>query len=74
MILNLPDSRVKSIQKVKSKYKIFLLSNTNSIHIAEFKRKIGDLKYYKFYNLFEKIYYSHEIGTENLIKKLSKSF
>ena len=62
MILNLPDSRVKSIQKVKSKYKIFLLSNTNSIHIAEFKRKIGDLKYYKFYNLFEKIYYSHEIG------------
>ena len=62
MILNLPDSRVKSIQKVKLKFKIFLLSNTNSIHIAEFKRKIGDLEYYKFYNLFEKIYYSHEIG------------
>ena len=62
MILNLPDSRVKSIQKVKPKFKIFLLSNTNSIHIAEFKRKIGDLEYYKFYNLFEKIYYSHEIG------------
>ncbi|MAB95066.1 MAG: haloacid dehalogenase [Flavobacteriales bacterium] len=62
MILNLPDSRIKSIQKVKPKFKIFLLSNTNSIHINEFKRKIGDLEYYKFYNLFEKIYYSHEIG------------
>lgn len=62
MILNLPDSRVKSIQKIKPKFKIFLLSNTNSIHIDEFKRKIGDLEYYKFYNLFEKIYYSHEIG------------
>ena len=62
MILNLPDSRIKSIQKVKAKCKIFLLSNTNSIHISEFKRKIGDLKYHKFYNLFEKIYYSYEIG------------
>ena len=69
MILNLPDSRVKSIQKVKPKFKIFLLSNTNSIHIAEFKRKIGDLEYYKFYNLFEKIYYSHEIGHRKPNKK-----
>ena len=62
MILDLPESRIKLIKKIKHDYSIFLLSNTNSIHIAEFKRKIGDKRYNEFYNLFNKVYYSHKIG------------
>lgn len=62
MILDLPESRIKLIKKIKHDYPIFLLSNTNSIHIAEFKKKIGDKRYNEFYNLFNKVYYSHKIG------------
>ena len=42
-------------------YSIFLLSNTNVIHISEFKKKIGSKRYKEFYNLFDKVYYSYKI-------------
>ena len=38
------------------------MSNTNSIHINEFRKQIGETKYLEFYNLFKKVYYSYEIG------------
>ena len=62
MLLDLPNNRLNVLKSLKNKYKIFLLSNTNSIHISEFVKKIGIKKYQYFTNLFEKIYYSHEIG------------
>ena len=62
MLLNLPENRIKLLKKLRQDYTIFLLSNTNAIHISEFKRILGDKKYREFYNLFQKIYYSHKIG------------
>ncbi len=62
MLLNLPKQRVDFLKRIRKKYPIFLLSNTNAIHIAEFKKKLGSTHYNKFYNLFEKVYYSHKIG------------
>ena len=62
MLLNLPQKRIELIKKIRKKFSIYLLSNTNAIHIAEFKRKIGADRYHEFYNLFDKVYYSHEIG------------
>ena len=62
MLLNLPENRIYLLKKLKSEYNIYLLSNTNSIHITAFKKRLGKEKYLEFYNLFDKVYYSHKIG------------
>jgi HAD superfamily hydrolase (TIGR01509 family) len=62
LILDLPQKRISLINNLKSNFSIYLLSNTNVIHINEIKKKIGVKKYNSFYNLFNKVYYSHEIG------------
>lgn len=62
MILNLPRKRINLLKKLKKYYNLYLLSNTNSIHIENFKDKLGINKYLEFYNLFNKVYYSHKIG------------
>ena len=62
MLLDLPKHRVSLLKDLNKKYDIYLLSNTNSIHISEFKNIMGYEKYEVFYRLFKKVYYSHEIG------------
>jgi len=62
LLLDLPQNRINLLKRIRKKYDIFLLSNTNSIHINEFRKQIGETKYLKFYNLFKKVYYSYEIG------------
>jgi len=62
MLLDLPKHRVSLLKDLNKKYDIYLLSNTNSIHITELKNIMGYEKYEVFYNLFKKVYYSHEIG------------
>ena len=62
MLLDLPQKRLEYIKKLKNTYKIFLLSNTNEIHINAFKRNLGNTKWGEFKSLFDKMYLSHEIG------------
>ncbi len=69
MLLDLPKERIELLKKLKQDFPIYLLSNTNSIHISEFRKKIGETKYQEFYNLFDKVYYSHEIGFRKPNKK-----
>ena len=69
-----PSTKKSHLLKKLLKYNIFLLSNTNSIHISEFKNQIGENRYIDFYNSFNKVYYSHEIGLENLTKNLFKLY
>ena len=63
MLLEIPIEKLKFIYGLKKDYKIFLLSNTNEIHIKKFKE---DLKknnmLEQFYNCFDKIYYSSRMG------------
>jgi HAD superfamily hydrolase (TIGR01509 family) len=62
MILDMPKERVDFLHNLKTKYNLFLLSNTNSIHQ---KKYLDDFKEdYKtsFNKIFNKAYYSHEIG------------
>jgi len=63
MLLDLPASRIDLLKKLKKKYRLFLLSNTNEIHIKCF-RKIIDSFYGEniFDAIFENQYYSSEIG------------
>lgn len=57
-----PES-VAVLPQLREKYKLYLLSNTNEIHLKEFQRryelwKPGEL----FDDLFDAAYYSHRIG------------
>lgn len=63
MLLDLPKYRFDFINKINKKYNIYLLSNTNSIHIAGFKKIIDkNIGYNNFVNSFKKVYLSSEIG------------
>ncbi len=60
MLLDLPIKRLNLIKELSQNKRVFLLSNTNSIHIRAFNQ-ILELEYGvdQFEKLFEKIYYSH---------------
>jgi putative hydrolase of the HAD superfamily len=62
MILDIPENRIDFIKSLKESYNLFLLSNTNSIHQIKYLNDFEDKYKYSFNNLFQKVYYSHEIG------------
>ena len=61
-ITDFPLYRLEFLQKLKENYRLFLLSNTDPIHIEKFEDEAGASFYSDFYQCFEKIYFSHEIG------------
>jgi len=63
MLLDLPVQRINLLKELKKKYRLFLLSNTNEIHIKCF-RKIIESSYGEniFDSIFEHQYYSSDIG------------
>ena len=62
MILDMPRERIDILLNLKKKHNIFLLSNTNSIHQKKFLSEVNEANNFSFNNLFEKAYYSHEVG------------
>ncbi|MFM9824700.1 HAD family hydrolase [Flavobacterium sp.] len=62
VLLDFPLKRLEFLQKLSKKYKLFLLSNTDSIHIETFERENGISFYSDFYQCFEKIYFSFEMA------------
>ena len=62
MILDIPAGRIKYLTELKTNYKIFLLSNTNEIHRIKFHHEFKAEFGYSFYDLFERNFYSHEMG------------
>jgi HAD superfamily hydrolase (TIGR01509 family) len=62
MLLDLPEERVQLIKKLKNNHPIYLLSNTNAIHIDAIKKQLGERKWLAFCKLFDKMYLSHELG------------
>ena len=61
MLLDIPVERIHLLNKIKSKYKLYLLSNTNEIHIKEIKKRIGNKNWIQFVNLFNNVYLSYEV-------------
>lgn len=57
-----PLYRLEFLQMISSKYKLFLLSNTDHTHIEKFEHKEGQTFARDFYSCFEKVYFSYEIG------------
>jgi putative hydrolase of the HAD superfamily len=62
VLLDFPLYRLEFLQMLSKKYRLFLLSNTDSIHIETFEQKTGITFYSDFYHCFEKVYFSFEIG------------
>lgn len=63
MLLDLPEFRFDILAKLQQQFDLFLLSNTNVIHISEVYAYLN-LTYpsYNFNSYFKQIYLSHEIG------------
>ena len=57
-----PLYRLEFLQMISSKYRLFLLSNTDHTHIEKFEHNEGQTFARDFYSCFEKVYFSYEIG------------
>jgi putative hydrolase of the HAD superfamily len=64
ILLDLPQNRLSFIQALANskKYRLFLLSNTNDLHISWIKNNWGMAVYSAFKICFEQFYLSHEIN------------
>jgi FMN phosphatase YigB (HAD superfamily) len=64
ILLDLPQNRLNFIQELANskKYRLFLLSNTNDLHISWIKNNWGMALYKAFKICFEQFYLSHEIN------------
>ena len=63
ILLDFPLHRLVFLKTLfeSKKYKLFLLSNTNDLHITSIKNSWGEALYADFKNCFEQFYLSHEI-------------
>jgi len=64
ILLDFPTKRLKFIQELSEgkKYRLFLLSNTNDLHITWVQNNWGLVLYNAFKVCFEQFYLSHEIN------------
>lgn len=63
MLLEINPKKLDYLLSIKERFRIFLLSNTNEIHISKFEgvlAKKNELK--KFYDCFEKVHYSSRLS------------
>lgn len=62
MLLDFPAERMQLLNQLKNKYRLFLFSNTNAIHLQAFHKSYQDVYNVAMDELFEKAYYSHLIN------------
>ena len=61
MILEFPLEKIALLERLSNQKRIFLLSNTNDIHIQKVARELAKVSDKKLNEYFEKVYLSHEI-------------
>jgi putative hydrolase of the HAD superfamily len=61
VLLDFPLYRLEFLQLLSKKFRLFLLSNTDAIHIDHFEQREGASFYGDFYQCFEKVYFSYEM-------------
>ena len=64
ILLDFPKKRLTFLKKLAASkvYRLFLLSNTNDLHISWIQQSLGSEFYKEFENCFEQFYLSHEIN------------
>lgn len=61
LLLDFPPERIDLLKRIKPRFRTFLLSNTNSIHLKEFQERLQNEQGVYLEDLFEKAYYSHVV-------------
>jgi glucose-1-phosphatase len=62
MLSDTPVSRIEILKRLRSRFQLILLSNTNIIHTTFYIRMLQEKLGVYFPDLFHKVYYSFEIG------------
>ena len=63
MLIGFPEESYKLLKNLKTKYRIFLLSNNNETHVKFYEKMIEKVCPVKeFENLFENFHYSYRMG------------
>lgn len=63
MLLDFPTERISLLKELRSKYQIYLLSNTNEIHYRHIMKIFKEQNDGEDFNdIFIKAYYSHQLG------------
>jgi putative hydrolase of the HAD superfamily len=64
VLLDFPENRLQFLKELAAskKHRLFLLSNTNDLHIESVKNSVGIPFFDEFKNCFEQFYLSHEIN------------
>ncbi|MDJ1492865.1 HAD family phosphatase [Cytophagaceae bacterium DM2B3-1] len=63
LLLEIPAKRIALLKELRKTHKLYLLSNTNAIHVKAINQLL--LEQYELNgmeDLFDKVYYSHQIG------------
>ncbi|MDJ1473654.1 HAD family hydrolase [Xanthocytophaga flava] len=63
LLLEIPAKRIELLKELRKTHKLYLLSNTNAIHVKAINQLL--LEQYELNgmeDLFDKVYYSHQIG------------
>ncbi len=63
-ILDFPEGRLTFLEALSAggAYRMFLVSNTNDLHMERVRKTMGMERYVRFQKCFEGFYLSHEIG------------
>jgi len=61
-LLDVPDEKLEMLLNLRKKYRVFMLSNTNAIHIDNTLSKAFDRNGHVFDDYFEKAYFSYKTG------------
>jgi len=61
MLKGIPFSRIDTIYRLRKKYKVFLFSNTNKIHIDRLEEEFSGEHGFPLASCFDAVFYSHEI-------------
>jgi putative hydrolase of the HAD superfamily len=63
LLLDIPEPRIRLLERLRKQYRIFLLSNSNRIHYDKYRQDLEDTYGYKeFTDLFDKAWFSFAIG------------
>lgn len=62
MLVGIPRERTRLIKTLSKRYRLYMLSNTSEMHARVFERMYLEAAGESMHEVFDKIYYSHEIG------------
>jgi putative hydrolase of the HAD superfamily len=63
MLLDFPENHILTLRKLKKKYRLFLLSNSNELHFVKYTNDFRIRYGFEMSTLFDKMWFSFIVGT-----------